>query len=119
VHEESHADFWVEQIRLTEAADAMESNSDSEGSAPIPNDANANFDSPEVGSDDNSLIDTPHLLSPFNARSNSVFYVPADAQSRPNWATNMNFLDPNYTAPDPIPDEATNTPHEWVHKLKN
>jgi hypothetical protein len=62
------------------------------------------------------VIETPTL--PVNDHSVSGFYVSVDAQSIPNWMTNMNFLDPNYTLHDPIPDEATNIPQEWVKKLK-
>jgi hypothetical protein len=66
-------------------------------------------------------MDTPTL--PANAHSVSGFYVSADAQSKPNWVTNMKFLDPSYNYPsynlhDPIPGEATNIPQEWVKKLK-
>jgi hypothetical protein len=87
---------------LTEADDKMEINidSDSEGSAPIPNNVNANSDSSEVGSDDDYVMDTPTL--PVNAHSVSGFYVSADAQSRTKWVNNMNFLDTNYTVPDPL-----------------
>jgi hypothetical protein len=57
VHEGSHVDFWYEQIRWTESADAMENNSDSEGSAPITNNVNYNSNSSEVGYDDASVTD--------------------------------------------------------------
>jgi hypothetical protein len=80
-------DFWVGQIQLTEAADATESKSDSEGSAPIPNNANANSDYYEVGYDGNSVMDT-HLLS------RSMLIVPMDFiflrmhnQDRTGWPT--------------------------------
>jgi hypothetical protein len=62
-------------------------------------------------------MDTPTL--PVNDHSVSGFYVSADAQSRPNWLTNIRFLDPDYKVPDPIPDEATNIPQERVNKLEN
>jgi hypothetical protein len=116
VREGSNVDFWVEQIRLVEAVDAMESNSDSEGSATIPNYAIADSDSYQAGYDYNYMMDTPTL--PFNAHSVSGFYFSDNAQSRPNWVTNINLIDPNYTVPDPIPDEATNIHQEWVKKLK-